>query len=145
MCQGRTSRRLPKLGHRDGSTRALNPVTPPPQRPDPNAPPPEQPRSRGRTLVRALAILGVVVVVLIGGFYLTRYLVLRQYFVSVSKTGEIGIFQGVRGSFLGVSLNREIEGSCPPNAPSPRRSRCRAPNRCCRPSRRSGPRCRRWW
>jgi protein phosphatase len=97
--------------------RALNPVTPPPQRADPTAPPPQQPRSRKRTLVRALAVLGVVLVVLIGGFYLTRALVLRQYFVGVSPTGEIGVFQGVRGSFLGVSLNREIEGSCPPNTP----------------------------
>ena len=70
-----------------------------------------------RTVTRALVILGIVLLVLIGGFYLTRYLVLRQYFVSVSKTGEIGIFQGVRGSFLGVSLNREVEGSCPPNTP----------------------------
>ncbi|HEX3593187.1 MAG TPA: PP2C family serine/threonine-protein phosphatase [Pseudonocardiaceae bacterium] len=98
--------------------RALNPIKPPPQRPDLTAPPPEQPRSRRRTLTRALVVLGIVVALLIGGFYLTRYLVLRQYFVSVSKTGEIGIFQGVRGSFLGVSLNREIEGSCPPNTPA---------------------------
>ena len=81
------------------------------------AAPEPQGRSRRKTLMRALAVLAIVVVVLLGGFYLTRYLVLRQYFVSVSPTGEIGIFQGVRGSFLGVSLNREIEGSCPPNTP----------------------------
>ncbi len=97
--------------------RALNPVTPPPQRADPTAPPPPPPKSRRRTVVRTLAVLGVVLVLLIGGFYLTRALVLRQYFVGASPTGEIGIFQGVRGSFLGVSLNREIEGSCPPNTP----------------------------
>lgn len=97
--------------------RALNPVAPPPPRADPTAPTPPQPRSRRRTLTRALVVLAVVVIVLVGGFYLTRYLVLRQYFVGVSPTGEIGIFQGVRGSFLGVSLNREIEGSCPPNTP----------------------------
>ncbi|HKN98664.1 MAG TPA: protein phosphatase, partial [Pseudonocardiaceae bacterium] len=96
--------------------RALNPVTPPPSRSN-LAPPSPQPRSRRRTLVRALIALGVVLVLLVGGFYLTRYLVLRQYFVAVSPTGEIGIFQGVRGSFLGVSLNREVEGSCPPNTP----------------------------
>jgi protein phosphatase len=96
--------------------RALNPVAPPPPRPNLQPPLPQQ-HSRRRALVRALIALGVVVVLLVGGFYLTRYLVLRQYFVSVSATGEIGIFQGVRGSFLGVSLNREIEGSCPPNTP----------------------------
>jgi protein phosphatase len=96
--------------------RALNPITPPPPRAN-LAPPQEQPRSRRKTLTRALIALGIVVVLLVGGFYLTRYLVLRQYFVSVAPTGEIGVFQGVRGSFLGVSLNREIEGSCPPNTP----------------------------
>jgi protein phosphatase len=97
--------------------RALNPVTPPPPRKDPTQPPQPEPKSRKRTMMRALIALVVVLIVLFGGFYLTKYLVLRQYFVSVSKTGEIGIFQGVRGSFLGVSLNREIEGSCPPNTP----------------------------
>lgn len=94
--------------------RALNPI--PPQAQREIGPPPEPPRKR-RPWLRALIALGVVVVLLAGGFYLTRYLVLRQYFVSVSPTGEIGIFQGVRGSFLGISLNREIEGSCPPNTP----------------------------
>lgn len=94
--------------------RALNPI--PPQAQRDIGPPPELPRKR-RPWLRALIALGVVVVLLAGGFYLTRYLVLRQYFVSVSPTGEIGIFQGVRGSFLGISLNREIEGSCPPNTP----------------------------
>lgn len=94
--------------------RALNPI--PPQAQREIGPPPEPARKR-RPWLRALIALGVVVVLLAGGFYLTRYLVLRQYFVSVSPTGEIGIFQGVRGSFLGISLNREIEGSCPPNTP----------------------------
>jgi protein phosphatase len=94
--------------------RALNPIPPQAQR---EMAQPEPPRKPKRRWLRALIALAVVVVVLAGGFYLTRYLVLRQYFVSVSPTGEIGIFQGVRGSFLGVSLNREIEGSCPPNTP----------------------------
>lgn len=96
--------------------RALNPI---PQ-PKPRVGPPQQespPKSRKRTLFKALIAAAIVVVVLVGGAFLTRYLVLRQYYVSVSDTGEIGIFQGVRGSFLGVSLNREIEGSCPPNTP----------------------------
>jgi serine/threonine protein phosphatase PrpC len=95
--------------------RALNPITPP-QRPE-LAQPQQQPKSRRKTLIRSLIVLAIVLVVLIGGAFLTRYLVLRQYYVSASSTGEIGVFQGVRGSFLGVSLNREIEGSCPPNTP----------------------------
>jgi protein phosphatase len=43
--------------------------------------------------------------------------VLKQYYVSVADNNEIGIFQGVRGSFLGIKLQREIEGSCPPAKP----------------------------
>jgi serine/threonine protein phosphatase PrpC len=96
--------------------RALNPIKPPPQRSELAQPEPDG-KSRRKTLLRSLIVLAIVVVVLVGGAFLTRYLVLRQYYVSASSTGEIGIFQGVRGSFLGVSLNREIEGSCPPNTP----------------------------
>ncbi|HVV18397.1 MAG TPA: protein phosphatase 2C domain-containing protein [Pseudonocardiaceae bacterium] len=95
--------------------RALNPIQPPKRTELAQPEPPK--KSRRKTLLRTLVVAGVVLVLLAGGAYLTRYLVLRQYFVSVSPSGEIGIFQGVRGSFLGVSLNREIEGSCPPNTP----------------------------
>jgi protein phosphatase len=93
--------------------RALNPVQPQQRK---ELAQPEPPKKK-RKLLRTLVIAGIVLVVLAGGALLTRYFVLRQYFVSVSPTGEVGVFQGVRGSFLGVSLNREIEGSCPPNTP----------------------------
>jgi PPM family protein phosphatase len=96
--------------------RALNPIPPPPPRVGPPQPV-LVPRSRKRAVLRLSLLAGVVLVILVGGLFVTRYFVLRQYYVSVSATGEIGIFQGVRGSFLGVSLNREIEGSCPPNTP----------------------------
>jgi protein phosphatase len=95
--------------------RALNPIKPP-QRTEPAQPDPPK-KSRRKTILRTLVVAAIVLVLLAGGAYLTRYLVLRQYFVAVSPSGEIGIFQGVRGSFLGVSLNREIEGSCPPATP----------------------------
>lgn len=94
--------------------RALNPVPPPQQRAGPQQ---EPPKSRRRKLVRTLLLTALVLLVLAGGAFLTQYLVLRQYYVSAADTGEIGIFQGVRGSFLGVKLNREIEGSCPANEP----------------------------
>jgi len=96
--------------------RALNPIPPPQARvgpPQPSTPP----KSRKRTVMRSLLVAGIVLVVLAAGAFATRYFVLRQYYVAVSDTGEIGIFQGVRGSFLGVELNREIEGSCPANTP----------------------------
>jgi protein phosphatase len=96
--------------------RALNPIPPPQQRLGPPAPA-QSPKSKRRKLIRA-ALAGLAVLVILGGGALfTRYLVLRQYYVAVADNGEIGIFQGVRGSFLGIKLQREIEGSCPPNAP----------------------------
>ncbi|HEX9338469.1 MAG TPA: PP2C family serine/threonine-protein phosphatase [Pseudonocardiaceae bacterium] len=95
--------------------RALNPI---PQQQRVGPPQPETPpRSRRRTVLRWSIVAAVVLVLLVGGLFGTRWFVLRQYYVSVADSGEIGIFQGVRGSFLGVRLNREIEGSCPVNTP----------------------------
>lgn len=97
--------------------RALNPAPPPQQRL--NQQPAAPVKSRKRKLFRGLLFGVIVLLVLAGGAYLTRYLVLRQYYVSANaQTGEIGIFQGVRGSVFGFALNREIEGSCPPNEPT---------------------------
>jgi serine/threonine protein phosphatase PrpC len=93
--------------------RALNPIPPPQQR---VGPPAEAPKRR-RTVLRWSIAAAVVLILLVGGLFATRWFVLRQYYVAVADTGEIGIFQGVRGSFLGVKLNREIEGSCPVNTP----------------------------
>jgi len=93
--------------------RALNPIPPPQQR---VGPPTEAPK-RKRTVLRWSIAAAVVLILLVGGLFATRWFVLRQYYVAVADTGEIGIFQGVRGSFLGVKLNREIEGSCPVATP----------------------------
>src|SRR5882757_9018212 len=94
--------------------RALNPIPPPQQRVGPLA---EAPK-RKRTVLRWSIAAAVVLILLVGGLFATRWFVLRQYYVAVADTGEIGIFQGVRGSFLGVKLNREIEGSCPVDTPA---------------------------
>jgi protein phosphatase len=96
--------------------RALNPIPPPKQRVGP--PQPETPPKRRRTVLRWSIAAAVVLILLVGGLFATRWFVLRQYYVAVADTGEIGIFQGVRGSFLGVKLNREIEGSCPVDTPA---------------------------
>jgi protein phosphatase len=93
--------------------RALNPIPPQQQR---VGPPTETPKRR-RTVLRWSIAAAVVLILLVGGLFATRWFVLRQYYVAVADTGEIGIFQGVRGSFLGVKLNREIEGSCPVDTP----------------------------
>jgi protein phosphatase len=95
--------------------RALHPVTPPPQRILPGEQ--QEPKPRKRRWLRALIVTLIVLIVLGGGAFGTRYWVLSQYYVgSDSSTSEIAIFQGVRGSVLGVALNREVQGSCSPGA-----------------------------
>jgi protein phosphatase len=93
--------------------RALNPPPPPQQRIGPPQPA-SQPKSKGRRLFRTLALILLVLVVLAGGALGTRWWVLKQYYVGVADSGEISVFQGVQGSILGVSLHRQVEGSCPP-------------------------------
>jgi PPM family protein phosphatase len=39
-------------------------------------------------------------------------LVLGQYFVGAADDGEVAVFQGVRGEFLGLPLHSWAEGSC---------------------------------
>jgi serine/threonine protein phosphatase PrpC len=95
--------------------RALHPVTPPPQRILPGEQ--QEPKPKKRRWLRALIVTLIVLIVLGGGAFGTRYWVLSQYYVGAdSSTSEISIFQGVRGSVLGVALNREVQGSCSPGA-----------------------------
>jgi protein phosphatase len=68
-------------------------------------------RRRGRTWLVLLALL----VVLIGAGALARLWVLQQYYVGVSGN-QLAIYQGVRGSVLGIPLQNLREGSCPPGA-----------------------------
>ena len=90
---------------------ALNPAAAPPPRV--NLTPP--PAKRKRRWPRALVVTGIVLVVLAGLAFATYWVVLRQYYVGVSGSGEIAIFEGVPGSVLGVQLHRQVEGSCPPS------------------------------
>jgi PPM family protein phosphatase len=68
-------------------------------------------RRRGRTWLVLLSVL----VVLIGAGALARLWVLQQYYVGVSGN-QLAIYQGVRGSVLGIPLQNLWEGSCPPGA-----------------------------
>ncbi|WP_433870746.1 PP2C family protein-serine/threonine phosphatase [Saccharopolyspora sp. CA-218241] len=74
--------------------------------------PPEQPRRRRRWL-RSLLVTCGVLVVLAGAVLVGRWWVLNQYFIGVNDTDEVVIFQGLQGSLVGVSLNRQVEDSCP--------------------------------
>jgi hypothetical protein len=68
-------------------------------------------RRRGRAWLVLLSLL----VVLIGAGALARLWVLQQYYVGVSGN-QLAIYQGVRGSVLGIPLQNLREGSCPPGA-----------------------------
>jgi protein phosphatase len=68
-------------------------------------------RRKGRTGLILLAAL----VVLIGAGALARLWVLQQYYVGVNGD-QVAIYQGVRGSVLGIPLQSLREGSCPVGA-----------------------------
>src|SRR5262245_36986881 len=94
-------------------------TAPPPQQkqPEPVAPPPD-PKAKRRRRFRVFAIIFVVLLLLGGGAVATWVVVNKQYFVGEADDGEIAIFQGVRGSIFGVSLNRKVQGSCDPAVPT---------------------------
>jgi serine/threonine protein phosphatase PrpC len=96
--------------------RALNPPPPQPQQVGPPQPA-DPPKSKGRKLFRTVLILAAVLVILAGGAFATRWWVLKQYYVGVSDTGEVSIYNGVQGSILGIQLHHWVEGSCPPDSP----------------------------
>jgi len=68
-------------------------------------------RHRGR----AWLILVAALILLIGAGALARMWVLQQYYVGVIGN-QVAIYQGVRGSVLGVPLQNLREGSCPPGS-----------------------------
>jgi PPM family protein phosphatase len=82
-----------------------------PQRIEPRAEPPA-PKRRGRTALVVLAVL----IVLVAAGALGRLFVMQQYYVSAqgpSEDADVMIYQGVRGSVLGIPLQSVREGSCP--------------------------------
>jgi protein phosphatase len=81
-------------------------------------PPPPDPKAKRRRRFRIFAIVFVVLLLLAGGGVATWVVVNKQYFVGEAEDGEIAIFQGVRGSIFGISLNRQVQGSCDPAVPT---------------------------
>jgi PPM family protein phosphatase len=84
-----------------------------PVRSEPTAPP--DPKAKRRKRIRLLILLVIVLLILVSGGVATWIVVNNQYFVGESDDGEIAIFQGVRGSIFGVSLNDQVQGSCDPD------------------------------
>jgi protein phosphatase len=65
------------------------------------------PAARRRPLRLVLAIVGVLAV-LVGGGFLARMWVMQQYYVG-AHAGQVVIFQGVRGDVLGLPLSSVAE------------------------------------
>lgn len=93
--------------------RALTAPPPVPPRAEAPPPPPDPKAKRRKRIKWAVSIL-LVLLLLAAGAIATRYIVMRQYYVGVSGTGEVSIYQGVTGSILGLDLSNMKEGSCVP-------------------------------
>ncbi|OLT40601.1 protein phosphatase [Saccharomonospora sp. CUA-673] len=93
-------------------------LTAPPQQANPAqiapAEPPADPRAKRRKRIRLLVGIGLALVLLAAAAIATRYFVMGQYYVGVGANDEVVIYQGIPGSVLGMQLNEEAEGSCPP-------------------------------
>jgi len=81
-------------------------------------PPPVDPKRRRRGRIKAVLLVFLLILLLAAGALGTRWYVLRQYYVGAAEDGQVSIFRGVTGSFLGISLHRVAEGSCAPGAGS---------------------------
>ncbi|MBW0009506.1 MAG: serine/threonine-protein phosphatase, partial [Pseudonocardiales bacterium] len=83
-------------------------------RPEPQRvePVPPDPQLRRRTRRRTLVGLAVVAALLGAVITIGSVLVLGQYYVGAASDGEVAVFQGVRGEFLGLPLHTWAEGSC---------------------------------
>jgi serine/threonine protein phosphatase PrpC len=74
-------------------------------------PPPAKKKRRGRRI--AIMVAAAIVLLALAGAGV-RYLAYTNYYVAVGEAGEVSVFQGVRGTVLGVELHRKVEGSCVP-------------------------------
>ena len=87
---------------------------PAPQRVEPPSDPPD-PAAKRRGRVKLVLLVVALLVLLAAGAIGIRYWVLRQYYVGAGPDGQVSVFQGVRGSVLGINLHRVVEGSCAPD------------------------------
>jgi protein phosphatase len=76
---------------------------------------PPDPKAKRRKRIRLAVILLVVLVLVAAGAIAAVIAVNRQYYVGEAENGETAIFQGVRGSILGISLHSQVQGSCEPS------------------------------
>ncbi|APU12131.1 PP2C family protein-serine/threonine phosphatase [Actinoalloteichus fjordicus] len=91
------------------AARASATTLPRPSRPET---PPEQPTRPKRKRLRTFLVLLAVLVLLGVGGYFGYSVVMGQHFVSTNDDDEVAVFQGVRGTVLGIPLHRQVEDSC---------------------------------
>ncbi len=82
---------------------------PEPQRIEPVPLDPQLRRHKQRRALIGLAVAAIALGVIAA---IGSVLVLGQYYVGAASNGEVGVFQGVRGEFLGLPLHTWAEGSC---------------------------------
>ncbi|MGH3944823.1 MAG: PP2C family protein-serine/threonine phosphatase [Pseudonocardiaceae bacterium] len=85
---------------------------PEPKRIEPSKPPAPDPELRRRRQRRTLIGLVVLFVLLGAVTGIGSILVLGQYYVGATRSGEVVVFQGVRGQAFGLPLHTRAEGSC---------------------------------
>ncbi|HET8640853.1 MAG TPA: protein phosphatase, partial [Pseudonocardiaceae bacterium] len=73
------------------------------------------PRAKRRRRTRLLLVTIVVLAMLLAGALAGRVLLFRYYYVG-AENNQVVIYQGLRGSLLGVPLHRVYETSCPAEA-----------------------------
>jgi protein phosphatase len=94
------------------ASRAATTTLPRPAEPQRIEPTPPDPQLRRRKQRRALIGLAVLAVLLGAVVAISSIMVLGQYYVGASSTGEVAVFHGVQGEFLGLPLHTLAEGSC---------------------------------
>ncbi|HEV7828473.1 MAG TPA: PP2C family serine/threonine-protein phosphatase [Pseudonocardiaceae bacterium] len=94
------------------ASRAATTTLPRPAEPKRIEPAPPDLELRQRNRKRALIGLAALATLVAGVAALGSILVLGQYYVGASRNGEVAVFQGVRGEFLGLPLHSWAEGSC---------------------------------
>jgi PPM family protein phosphatase len=94
---------------RAATTTLPRPAPVQPERIEPAPPDPQMLRRKRKRALIGLAVLAslVAAVTAIGSI-----LVMGQYYVGAAGNGEVAVFQGVRGEFLGLPLHSWAEGSC---------------------------------
>ncbi|OZG27559.1 serine/threonine protein phosphatase [Williamsia sp. 1138] len=94
-----------------GRAAALRPPAQSPRRPTINTPEPEPPQAhpRRKWIIGGVAL--AIIVILVAGVFVGRAIVRSNYYVS-SSNGEVVLYRGMQGSFLGLDLQELSKITC---------------------------------